>query len=138
MAVDPRSPSVGIDAETGKMLTGFAHVVQSINTIFTTAFGERVMREWVGSLVPNLLGRNMTSREIVPYFASIVATIEQFEPRFRVTKITPLSVSREGVFRFQIDGVYRPRALQGDFTVEGARKVGTYVAQDGRTTTVQE
>lgn len=132
MAVDPNSPSVGIDATTGKMLTGWDHVKQSIDVIFTTAFGERVMREWFGSLVPNLLGRNMTPREIVPYFAAIVAAVEQFEPRFRVTKITPLEVTRGGMFRFALDGVYRPRALQGDFTPEGQKRVGGFVSDDGR------
>lgn len=132
MAVDPLSPSVGMDAETGKMLTGWDHVLQSIDTIFTTAFGERVIREWFGSLVPNLLGKNMTTREILPYFGAICAAIDQFEPRFRVTKITPLEVTRGGHFRFALDGVYRPRALQGDFTPEGNRRVGGRVSDSGR------
>ena len=131
MAVDPLSPSVGMDASTGKMLTGWDHVVQSIDVIFTTQFGERVLREWFGSLVPNLLGRNMTTREILPYFAAIVAAIEQWEPRFRVSKITPLEVTRDGLFRFQMDGTYRPRALQGDYTVDGRKRVGGYVSDAG-------
>jgi uncharacterized protein len=132
MATDPNSPSVGIDAKTGKMLTGWEHVLQSIDIIFSTSFGERVQREFFGSLVGHLLGKLLTPREVVPYFASIVATVEQFEPRFRVTKITPLEVTREGLFRFALDGVYRPRALQGDFTPEGNRRVGGYISDEGR------
>lgn len=132
MAIDPQSPSVGIDRNTGAMITGWDHVKQSIDVIFTTKFGERVMREWFGSLVPNLLGRNITPEEITPYFAAIVSAIEQWEPRFRVTKIVPLEVTRDGKFRFVLDGVYRPRALQGDFTVVGDLRIGGYVDSDGR------
>ena len=131
MAVDPLSPSVGMDAATGKMLTGWDHVLQSIDTVFTTQFGERVIREWFGSLVPNLLGRNLTVREVLPYFAAIVAAIEQWEPRFRVTKIVPIEVTRGGSFKFEMIGVYRPRALQGDYTAEGQRRVGGYVTDAG-------
>ena len=132
MAPNPQSPSVGIDRRTGKMLTGWDHVKQSLDVIFTTSFGERVMREYFGSLVPNLLGRNITPEEIVPYFSAVVSAIEQWEPRFRVTKIVPLEVTRGGLFKFAIDGVYRPRALQGDFTAAGDFRVGGYVDADGR------
>ena len=80
-------PSVGIDAATGDIITGWDHVVQSLRDIFDTRFGTRVMREWYGSFVPNLLGRLITPEEVVPYFAAITSAIEQWEPRFRVTRI---------------------------------------------------
>lgn len=126
MAVDLRNPSVGMDAETGGIITGWSHVLQSLRDIFTTRFGERVMREWYGSLTPNLLGRNITTREIVPVFSAMCSAIEQWEPRFRVTSVRATEASRDGRFSFVFDGEYRPRALLGDFTVEGARRVTAY------------
>lgn len=132
MAVDLTSPSVGWDRQTGGIITGWQHVLQSLDDLFTTRFGERVMREWYGSLVPQLLGRNMNEVEIVTYFQAICSAIDQFEPRLKVVKVTPLAVDRTGRFDFQMEVHYRPRATYGDFTVEGFRKITTSVDRDGR------
>ena len=75
MAVDLNSPSVGLDAATGGIVTGWDHVVQSLADIFATRFGDRIMREWYGSFVPNLLGRLITPDEVGPYFAAVTSAI---------------------------------------------------------------
>ena len=59
------NPSVGFDAMTGRILTGWDHVLQSLSDIFTTGFGERVIREWYGSFVPTLLGQLITPEEVM-------------------------------------------------------------------------
>lgn len=131
---DLTNPSVDLDRQTGETIVGWAHVLQSLDDIFTMRFGELIMSEWYGSIVSALLGENMNAETIVRFFAAVSAAIEQWEPRFRVRQIVPLSVNRDGHFWFRIEGEYRPRALLGDFTVEGARRV--YVgANDGSTTT---
>lgn len=130
---DLTSPSVGLDRQSGGTITGWQHVLQSLQDIFTTRFGERIMREWYGSNVPHLLGRNITPQEVTSYFAELLAPIEQWEPRFRVTQITPVKVTRDGQFHFYIDGEYRPRATYGDFTTEGARRVYGSSSADGIT-----
>lgn len=131
MASIPNSPSVGIDALTGGTVSGWAHVEQSLRDIFFTRFGERVMREWYGSFVPDLLGRNITPEEVVPFFAAMASAIEQFEPRFRVTAITPVKVTRAGEIEIFLSGEYRPRAVFGDLSVEGSRRVELYANADG-------
>jgi len=78
------NPSVGFNAATGSVLTGWEHVLQSLSDIFTTGFGERIIREWYGSFVPNLLGQLITPEEVTPFFVAITSAIEQWEPRFRV------------------------------------------------------
>ncbi len=123
--------SVGMDRRTGRVLRDWPHVVQSIGDIFETRFGTRIMREWYGSFVPNLLGRLITPQEVVPYFAAITSAIEQWEPRFRVTQISVVKVTRDGQLHFYLDGEYRPRALYGDFTAEGARRLDAYANPDG-------
>jgi len=114
---------VDLDRITGEVIDGWAHVEQCLGDIFTTFFGERVMREWYGSLVPKLLGENMTADTIVRFFAAITSAIDQWEPRFKITKITPLSVGRDGKFQVLIEGDYRPLALIGNFTSAGAKRV---------------
>lgn len=126
----PTDPSVGINAETGGTITGWPHVEQSLRDIFWTRFGERIMREWYGSFVPGLLGQNITSKDVTPFFAAIASAIEQWEPRFRVTELVPTKVTRTGELHIYIAGEFRPRAMFGDFTVEGARRVDFYVGAD--------
>lgn len=125
------SPSVGLNAATGGVLEGWPHVVQSLGDIFTTRFGSRVMREWYGSFVPNLLGRTISPGEVTPWFAAVTSAIEQWEPRFRVTRIQIVEATRSGALHFFLEGEYRPRASFGDFTVEGARRIDAYANPDG-------
>ena len=126
---------MGIDRRTGGIITGWAHVVQSIDDFFTTQFGERVLREWYGSMVPNLLGRNMVPKEILPFFAAIASAIDTWEPRVRVTRVMPIDkepeVFRSGEFHFYMEVAYMPRALYGDFTVEGFRRVSGRASDGG-------
>lgn len=128
MPVRSTSPSVGLDAATGGTVEGWAHVAQSLQDIFTTSFGTRIMRAWYGSFVPNLLGRTITPNEITPWFAAVTSAIAQWEPRYRVTRIEVLAVTRSGELHVRLEGEYRPRALLGDFTAEGARRIDAFAA----------
>ena len=125
------SPSVGLNAATGAVLTGWEHVLQSLSDIFTTGFGERIIREWYGSFVPNLLGQLITPDEVTPFFVAITSAIEQWEPRFRVTRIEAVKVTRDGELHVFLEGEYRPRAVFGDFTAAGARRLDAYANPDG-------
>lgn len=112
----------GIDRYTGRPVEGWPHVAQSLGVIFTTRFGERVMRRWFGSLVPNLLGENMVPETFVKFFSAVGSALE-FEPRVRLMRVLPLSVNRNGRAELRIEVEYRPRGHLGDFTPEGAKRV---------------
>lgn len=129
--VNLQNPSVGLNAATGGTISGWEHVVQSLQDIFYTRFGTRIMREWYGSFVPNILGRLITTQEVMPFFVAVTSAIEQWEPRYRVTQIQVVKVTRDGQLHFFLDGEYRPRAVFGDFSVEGARRVDAYANPDG-------
>jgi hypothetical protein len=133
MATRSRNPSVGLNAATGGVIEGWPHVVQSLQDIFTTRFGSRIMREWYGSFVPNLLGCNITPNEVTPWFAAVTSAIEQWEPRFHITKVMPMNATREGRLDLILEGEYRPRAMYGDTTAEAMRRVSV-IGGDGRLT----
>lgn len=114
--------SSGMDRYTGKTSQDWPHVVQSLGVIFTTSFGERVLRRYFGSQVPRLLGENMTTETFIRWFSAIGVALLQ-EPRVALKQIKPISVSRDGRSGFQIDLEYRPRGHLGDFTPAGSKRV---------------
>ena len=126
----------GMDRRTGAVLTGWPHVVQSIEVILTTRIGERMFRRVFGSQVPGLLGEPLTSPTIVRFFAAVIAAIELWEPRFRVRSIDVIDGNsaerlRSGRLALKIRGEYRPRGHLGDPTPDWQERSLT-LGGDGR------
>ena len=126
---------VGMDRQTGKMMVGWPHVLQSIQVILMTRYHERVLRRWVGSFVPHILGELAIQRVITRFFWAIASAIELWEPNYRVTRVriekkpddtslTSAEELRRGEMTNQIEGVYRPRGHLGDTSPEIRRGAG--------------
>lgn len=126
---------VGVDRRTGKMLVGWPHVVQSMQTIFATRYHERVLRRWVGSFVPHLLGDSATRRVVTRFYWAIATSIDLYEPNYRIKKVlvssradrtslTSIEELQTGNLTTRMEGIYRPRAHLGDETPETRRALG--------------
>lgn len=100
----------GVDAVTGKPLDGFDHVQQSLEKIFTTRPGARVMREWFGNPGLRLLGENATAETVLLWFNTLYMLIELFEPRYRILQFDVNDIDRLGFGDFTMVGEYRPYA----------------------------
>jgi len=122
----------GLNRYTGEALFGWDHVIQSLNNIFMQPYGQRVMREWVGSMVPVLLGRsNITPNDVLPFWQSLWVTIQTFEPGFAVTQIRPLNANVGGELACLVEGEYRPLGHLGNETAEGGRRIRFTAGPDG-------
>jgi phage baseplate assembly protein W len=120
--------NVGFDRSTGATLFGWQAVSQDIREGLVTDFGTRIVREYFGCLVPRALGRNMTPDTILSLTSSVAAFLDVYEPRFKVTRAQPVSLTRLGALMIEIEGEYRPRALLGDETGTGRKKVVVQLA----------
>jgi phage baseplate assembly protein W len=115
--------SVGIDRNTGALLVGWPHVVQSIVTIVTTELGERVQRRDFGSNVPGLIDRPQNQETLLEFFIAIAEAIEPRqmansvygEPRFQVEQIL-VDVDTPGEMVVSMTGVYLPDGHKGRIT----------------------
>ena len=119
-------PGTGIDRRTGRVISGWPHVEQSLHVIFTTRIGERVMRRWFGSAVPQILGQNMVPSTVLKFWTAICIAVDLWEPRYRITKIDPIGSPEEmrlGAIKFEVQGIYMPRGHLGDSTPEGVRSI---------------
>ena len=115
--------NVDLDRTTGATLQGWPVVAQAVSELVVTAFGERIMREWVGSPVPRALGRALNEETALVLVAAMAAVVDVFEPRFKVVRCAPVALTRTGQLRLEMEGEYRPRALLGDPTAQGLRRV---------------
>lgn len=118
--------STGIHRTTGKPLSDWEHVVQSIAVILTTPLGSRIMRRDFGSEVVELVDRPLTDLVILQIYAATANAImprlvngnQYGEPRFQITGCAARRVIPDGHLELVLTGNYLPRGHQGDFTIE--------------------
>ncbi len=126
---------VGVDRTTGKVIVGWKHVLQSMTVIFQTRFHERVLRRWVGSFVPHILGENTIERTVTRFYWAIAVSIELWEPNYAITRVrvsrraddtelTSVNEIRQGHLQTRNEGIYMPRGHLGDRTPEQMRSIG--------------
>ncbi|MCO5082654.1 MAG: baseplate assembly protein [Rhizobiaceae bacterium] len=114
----------GVDAETGMLLTGWAHCVQSIDKCVRTRLASRVMHRHLGSFVPHLQDENADPETIFQVYVAIAEALNDpdgGEPGFSMQAIQLVRGGRDGRFVFIMDGIYFPLGHVGDFSVRELR-----------------
>jgi len=114
---------VGINRETGAVLSGFDHVKQSLGVLFTTARLSRIMRRDVGSAVPRAVDSPISPVTIIDLYAAVADAVRKYEPRFRVARMKVDSATTAGHITIAIQGVYYPRGHLGDYSVSEPKTV---------------
>lgn len=107
---------VGLDRNTGEVLTGWSECAQSLDCIARTAIGSLVLNRSFGSNAPGLQDRPQNKPTIARYFTAIARAYRKWEPGFRLTRITPFRLGGDGVAGFDISGVFYPNGHLGDFS----------------------
>ena len=114
----------GVDAATGRVLTGWDHCAQSVGRCITTRLGSRVARRHLGSRVLELQDANADARTIFEAYRSIAEAINDQdggEPGFNLRTIELVEQGRTGRFIFLLTGDYYPRGHLGDYSIREDR-----------------
>jgi hypothetical protein len=106
----------GVDRLTGKPLSGWAHVVQSLGVLFTTPKLSRIMRRHIGTNMPRLVDAPISPVTLIDFYAAVAEAL-RYEPRFRVSRMGVEGATTDGRLTLAIEGVYFPRGHLGDFSV---------------------
>ena len=114
---------LGTDRNTGKPLSGIAHLRQSIADILTTPIGSRVGRRTYGSRLFSLIDAPLTAATLNDIYQAAAEAIINWEPRLQVTKI---KVATAGAGKVLVDviGNYltdgRPVTIGGIIVTSGS------------------
>lgn len=85
----------GMNAKTGKELSGFDHLKQSIRDILTTPIGSRIMLREYGSRLFDLIDSPINQNTIMEVDSATVEALPPWEPRLDVISVFPEFVETE-------------------------------------------
>lgn len=77
----------GMNAMTGRALSGAAHLHQSITRILTTPVGARLMRRTFGSALPDLIDAPDHGATRLRLYAAIAQALMCWEPRWHLIRL---------------------------------------------------
>lgn len=117
----------GIDRNTGALLSNLDSALQAVEYILATRVGSVVLLREFGGGVVELLGRRMTPQLFFAWRQLMATAIDLWEPRFKVRRVSVSGSAeqlRAGTATLTIEADFRPKALQGDFSVERVVRFG--------------
>ena len=107
----------GMNRDTGRPLDGLDHVKQSITDILTTPIGSRVLRRDYGSRLPRLVDAPLNAATLTEIYAATAEAIGEWEPRFRLDKVSASRSGKTGQVILTLTGVWLPEGKP--VTLEG-------------------
>lgn len=79
---------IGMNAHTGRAITGLAHLYQSIAQILSTPLYTRVARRLFGGEVVDILDAPNNDVTRVRLYAAVATALMKHEPRLRITRVS--------------------------------------------------
>lgn len=95
---------LGMNATTGRALSGMAHIRQSITDILTTPVGSRAMRRRYGSELPELMDQPLNNATVLRIYGATAYAIRLWESRGSLTGLQ-FETSEAGAAALILNGV---------------------------------
>lgn len=97
----------GMNALTGKSLSGLDHLRQSVRDILTTPLGSRIKRRTYGSRLYQLVDAPASQETLLQIYAATAEAILRWEPRFQLSQVTS-TTNTNGQVALTLTGNYLP------------------------------
>jgi phage baseplate assembly protein W len=94
----------GLDAATGKAISGEQHLAQSVADILTTPLGSRVMRRDYGSMLFDLIDQPLNAATRLLIHAATALALARWEPRIRLKRVSLTGGNAAGELTVTIEG----------------------------------
>lgn len=105
----------GIDARTGKPLSGPAHLAQSLGKIWETRIGTRAMLLSFGSDLRSLLSEDLTPELALLLYNELAVSAARWEPEYLITQLQLVRLTDGGALGFRHGGIYYPEGRFGNY-----------------------
>lgn len=105
----------GIDGRTGKVLAGYPHLVQSLETIWMTRRDQLMMLLDFGSDLRGLLAEDLTPAIALQIYNELVASADRWEPEYRIDELQFVTMSETGLLALRHGGLYYPEGRFGNY-----------------------
>lgn len=96
---------IGMNATTGRALSGVDHLYQSIAQILTTPRGSRLQRRTFGSDLFDLVDAPSNLATRLRVYAAIATALMRQEPRLQLHRVDLAEITSSGSAVFEIEGV---------------------------------
>jgi uncharacterized protein len=96
-------PTFNKNKKSVQMLSGEADILSSLEILFTTRIGERMMRANYGSRVPNMVFDPLGSSEKALLREHIILAIRMYEPRIKPVEVTIDVNALEGIVTIALE-----------------------------------
>lgn len=94
---------IGVNATTGKPISGLDRLSQAVKDILLTPLGSRVGRREYGSLLSELIDQPVNATTRIRLFAATALALLRWEPELKLTKVA-LEQIGPGSFALALEG----------------------------------
>lgn len=106
----PSPVHLGLDAASGRAISGEAHLHQSVRDVLTTPIGSRVLARDYGSQLPALLDAPASPSLFAEIRAAVAGALTRWEPRLKLSRVRVHRASA-GQIEIELDGRFEGRDL---------------------------
>lgn len=93
----------GMDRHTGRSLSGWPHIRQSIIDLLSTRVGTRVHRRDYGSAATELIDRPSSAETVLDRFVAIATALDRWEPRVTLRGFRLIAAGADGNATIEIE-----------------------------------
>lgn len=86
----------GMDRHTGRSLSGWPHIRQSLIDLLSTRVGTRVHRREYGSAAVELIDRPSSAETVLDRFVAIATALDRWEPRVTLRGFRLVAADADG------------------------------------------
>jgi len=107
----------GVDRRSGRILTGWPHCAQSLEQIWMTMPGERLMRLGFGTDLRQHLAKDLTPTTALEIYSTLVQSAHTYEPEYRIASLQLVKLAADGTLRLRHSGTYYPEGRLGNYAI---------------------
>lgn len=107
----------GIDGRTGRVLTGVAHLAQSLDTLWMTRREQLVMALDIGTELRAFLSEDLTPALALGIYNELALSTWLHEPEYRLDELQFVRMGEDGLLALRHGGLYYPEGRFGNYEI---------------------